>query len=150
MENHESLQEEGMELVRTCIGKEYILQIEYSGKDILYRRGEMSENPENLIYEETLNKTRNQLHEYILQWMNDTMDPFRGYYWDVRNWRKDKTAKWDMMREAVIPIDERDYEELDYFTGLPYGAEHPDIQFSLDIYYKTLAEREQKGMKGEK
>ena len=27
--------------------------------------------------------------------MNQTRDPYRGYQWGVRPWRKDKTARWE-------------------------------------------------------
>ena len=51
--------------------------------------------------------------------MNDTRDPFRGYYWECRPWRTDaRQPTWNytgMMRQA-----ENDYEkrQLDYGTGL--------------------------------
>ena len=38
---------------------------------------------------------RNALHDRLLDWMNQTRDPFRGYYWERRPWRTDaRPATW--------------------------------------------------------
>ena len=53
--------------------------------------------------------------------MNQTRDPFRGYQWEQRPWRKDlKEATWacsGMTRQR----ENEEYEprQLDYSTGLP-------------------------------
>ena len=53
--------------------------------------GEMS----NQIAAPHLNATRNALHDRLLDWMNRTRDPFRGYYWERRPWRADaRPASW--------------------------------------------------------
>ena len=51
--------------------------------------------------------------------MNRTRDPFRGYYWRRRPWRKDApAATWS--DTGYTRQSENDYEErqLDYETGL--------------------------------
>ncbi len=64
---------------------------------------------------------RNALHDQLLDWMNRTRDPFRGYYWERRPWRTDaRPATWEysgMTRQR----ENEEYEprQLDYGTGLP-------------------------------
>ena len=63
---------------------------------------------------------RNQLHDVLLAWMNNTRDPFRGYYWERRPWRKDaQNASWPYTGYTRQRENE-DYEprQLDYATGL--------------------------------
>ena len=60
-----------------------------------------------------------RLHDAILDHMNRTRDPFRGYYWHRRPWRKDApAATWEYT--GYTRQSENDYEErqLDYATGL--------------------------------
>lgn len=60
-----------------------------------------------------------RLHDAILDNMNQTRDPFRGYYWHRRPWRKDAPeATWRYT--GYTRQSENDYEErqLDYATGL--------------------------------
>ncbi len=66
-------------------------------------------------------EARDRLHDRLLTWMNDTRDPFRGYYWHRRPWRTDAPpATWDythMTRQRVT--DPPEPHQLDYDTGLP-------------------------------
>jgi uncharacterized sulfatase len=62
---------------------------------------------------------RNNLHDRLLNWMNESRDPFRGYYWGKRAWRSDFPETWanaGMTRQrendGYLP------RELDYDTGL--------------------------------
>lgn len=75
----------------------------------------------NLIDSEEHQEIRDTLHDAILNWMNETRDPFRGYYWERRPWRKDaRPTSWDytgMTRQRVHP--EYEPQQLDYDTGLP-------------------------------
>ena len=53
--------------------------------------------------------------------MNETRDPFRGYYWQRRPWRTDApAAHWEFTRKTRQRENE-EYEprQLDYGTGLP-------------------------------
>ena len=74
----------------------------------------------NLIFSETHKGIRNALHDKLLDWMNETRDPFRGYYWERRPWRDDAAeATWDYTGYTR----QREHEEyeprqLDYSTGL--------------------------------
>jgi uncharacterized sulfatase len=74
----------------------------------------------NLLDDENRKGERDRLHDALLDWMNRTRDPFRGYYWERRPWREDaRKATWDytaMTRQR----DNKEYEprQLDYDTGL--------------------------------
>ena len=62
---------------------------------------------------------RNELHDRLLDWMNRTRDPFRGYYWGRREWRRDFPVSWEnsgMTRQR----EDDGYEprQLVYETGL--------------------------------
>ena len=52
--------------------------------------------------------------------MNRTRDPFRGYYWERRPWRRDaRPASWEytgMTRQREVDGDEP--RQLDYKPGL--------------------------------
>ncbi|HUU68959.1 MAG TPA: sulfatase-like hydrolase/transferase [Planctomycetota bacterium] len=71
----------------------------------------------NLIVSAEQAAVRNRLHERLLDWMNDTRDPFRGYVWDQRPWRADGLDKGGMTRQR--PPDGYLPWQLDYDTGLP-------------------------------
>ena len=60
--------------------------------------------------------------------MNETRDPFRGYYWQRRPWRTDAAncATWDYtgmtrQRQEDPRLEDR---QLDYDTGLPMEGRH--------------------------
>jgi uncharacterized sulfatase len=72
-----------------------------------------------LIDSEEHAEIRNNLHDRLLNWMNDSRDPFRGYYWGRRSWRLDFPETWanaGMTRQrendGYLP------RELDYDSGL--------------------------------
>ena len=76
-------------------------------------------NLKNVISDENYAAARNALHDELLDWMNRTRDPFRGYQWQCRPWRKDKRPSWNVdgytrQREN----DPGEYRQLDYSTGL--------------------------------
>jgi len=60
------------------------------------------------------------LHDKLLDWMNRTRDPFRGYYWERRPWQTDAgPAAWPcsgMTRQRMIESGEP--QQLDYNTGV--------------------------------
>ena len=64
---------------------------------------------------------RDLLHDRTLGWMNETRDPFRGYWWERRPWRADaRPATWGytgMTRRREN--EEYAPRQLDYNTGLP-------------------------------
>lgn len=59
------------------------------------------------------------LHDRLLRWMDESRDPFRGYYWGHRAWRRDFPVRWagdghtrQREEDGYLP------RELDYDTGL--------------------------------
>ena len=54
-----------------------------------------------------------------------TRDPFRGYYWARRPWRKDAPeATWDdrLMTRQRVESEAFEKPQLDYSTGLPMNG----------------------------
>ena len=53
--------------------------------------------------------------------MNESRDPFRGYYWHNRPWRADAPAKHWEHTAMTRQRENEEYEprQLDYETGLP-------------------------------
>jgi len=88
--------------------------------DELYNLDKDPYEMSNLIDDPAYTVCRNDLHDQLLEWMNHTRDPFRGYYWERRPWRTDaRPATWDytgMTRQRENEGDER--RQLDYATGL--------------------------------
>ena len=64
----------------------------------------------------------NKLHDQIIDWMNRTRDPFRGYYWLNRPWRQDVPAPTvDFAGMTRNREEDTNYEprQLVYETGMP-------------------------------
>ncbi len=111
----------GFQPMRACFDGRYKLSIHLLSEDEMY---DMENDPcemINLIKSEKHKEIRDRLHDAILDWMNETRDPFRGYYWERRPWRQNaREASWDytlMTRQR----ENEEYEprQLDYGTGLP-------------------------------
>jgi uncharacterized sulfatase len=101
-----------------CDGR-YKLAINLMVTDELYDLEEDPGELHNLIDSQEHAKIRNHLHDRLLDWMNDSRDPFRGYYWGRRAWRPEFPETWanaGMTRQresdGYLP------RELDYVTGL--------------------------------
>jgi uncharacterized sulfatase len=101
-----------------CDGR-FKLAINLMTTDELYDIENDPSEMNNLIDSAAHAAVRNSLHERLLNWMNISRDPFRGYYWGRRAWRPDFPVKWEnagftRQREddGYLP------RELDYDTGL--------------------------------
>jgi uncharacterized sulfatase len=111
----------GYQPMRSVTDGRYKLTVNLLTSDELYDvkndPGEML----NLINDEKYIDIRNSLHDKILGWMNETRDPFRGYYWERRPWREDAVeATWDYTRMTRQRHTEKgETNQLDYSTGLP-------------------------------
>jgi uncharacterized sulfatase len=70
----------------------------------------------NLINDPTYKETREILHQSILNWMNDSRDPYRGYQWKCRPWNKGEVEpEWECdgyTRQR--PSDVGEIKQLDY------------------------------------
>jgi uncharacterized sulfatase len=110
----------GFQPIRAVFDGRYKLVINLMTTDELYDLKADPFEMKNLINSEEYSTLRNRLHDMLLDWMNNTRDPFRGYYWERRPWRKDaRPATWDytgMTRQR----ENEEYEprQLDYATGL--------------------------------
>ena len=112
----------GMQLMRSVFDGRYKFTVNLLTSDELY---DMEKDPDemvNLIDSPEHEEIRNHLHDVLLDHMNKTRDPFRGYYWECRPWRKDASKpSWDytlMTRQREE--DERfEARQLAYRTGLP-------------------------------
>lgn len=112
----------GFQPLRCIYNGRYKLTINLLCSDELYDLEQDPEEMVNLIETSECEQIRNKLHDKLLDWMNETRDPFRGYYWERRPWRKDATkASWNgsgMTRQKDPDYDER--SELMYGKGLPF------------------------------
>lgn len=105
-----------------CDGR-YKLAINLMTSDELYDLHTDPSEMVNLIDSKPHAAIRNDLHDRLLNWMNVSRDPFRGYYWGRRAWRPDFPVTWanagyTRQREddGYLP------RELDYDTGLTMTA----------------------------
>ena len=111
----------GFQPIRAAHDGRYKLAINLLTSDELYDLHADPHEMKNLIASPAHAAIRNALHDRLLDWMNRTRDPFRGYYWERRPWRTDaRPASWRytaMTRQR----ENEEYEprQLDYDTGLP-------------------------------
>ena len=111
----------GFQPMRCVFDGRYKLTINLLSTDELYDLKEDPHECHNLILCEETAKKRDELHDHLLDWMNRTRDPFRGYYWERRPWRKDAREAtwaytgWTRQREN----EEYEPRQYDYDTGLP-------------------------------
>ncbi len=112
----------GYQPIRAVTDGRYKLVVNLLTTDELYDNENDPGEMKNQIINKNYMEIRNKLHDVLLKWMNDTRDPFRGYYWERRPWRTDaRPATWDytgMTRQRAIEAEETG--QLDYLTGLPY------------------------------
>lgn len=110
----------GLQMMRAIIDDRYKLAVHLLDTDELYDNENDPYELNNLINDSRYEEVRNKLHDKLLNFMNETRDPFRGYQWAMRPWRSDKKASWDndgytRQREN----EEYETRQLDYATGLP-------------------------------
>ncbi len=114
----------GFQPIRAGFDGRFKLVINLLATDEFYDLEKDPEEMVNLIDSEAHAALRDRLHDRILDWMNDSRDPFRGYYWERRPWRLDaREATWEytgMTRQR----ENEEYEprQLDYSTGLAMAA----------------------------
>lgn len=110
----------GFQPMRCCTDGRFKLSINLMSGDELYDLENDAGEMTNLIHAPEYAGIRDSLHNRILNWMNKTRDPFRGYYWEQRPWRNDAApANWEytgMTRQREN--EEYEHRQLDYATGL--------------------------------
>ena len=110
----------GFQPMRAVITDEYKLALHLLDGDEMYDTSKDPYDLRNIVEDPACAAMRDRLHDDILDWMNRTRDPFRGYQWQCRPWRKDKTPSWAVdgyTRQR--DNDPGEYRQLDYNTGLP-------------------------------
>ncbi|HEY5212690.1 MAG TPA: hypothetical protein VIJ38_06685 [Acidobacteriaceae bacterium] len=92
----------------------------YLEKETLYPQASKWAIPPDLLESYIRQYIEQQQTNKLLNWMNVSCDPFRGYYWGHRTWRAEFAETWanaGMTRQrendGYLP------RELDYDTGLP-------------------------------
>jgi uncharacterized sulfatase len=111
----------GFQPVRAAFDGRLKLVVNLLSTDELYDLAADPDEMVNRIGDPALAAARDALHDRILAWMNETRDPFRGYYWERRPWRTDARPAswaytgWTRQREN----EEYEPRQLDYSTGLP-------------------------------
>jgi len=110
----------GLQMMRAAISSRYKLVINLFDMDEFYDLEKDPFEVNNLINSEEYRQARDKLHDELLENMNLTRDPYRGYQWAARSWRKDREATWDndgftRQREN----EEYEKRQMDYDTGLP-------------------------------
>jgi uncharacterized sulfatase len=113
----------GYQPIRCVCDGRYKLTINLMTTDELYNLQADPSEMNNLIDSPEYAALRNELHDRLLNWMNVSRDPFRGYYWGRRSWRPNFPVTWanagyTRQREddGYLP------RELDYDTGLTMTA----------------------------
>ena len=82
----------GMQLMRAAISDRCKLSVNLLDTDELYDNDADPHEMKNFINNESYEGVRRELHRKILDNMNRTVDPLRGYQWLRRPWRKDVTS----------------------------------------------------------
>lgn len=110
----------GMQLLRSVYDGRYKLVINLLTSDELYDTQKDPYEVTNLIESKEYEVVRNQLHDVLLDEMNRSRDPFRGYYWEDRPWRTDATQPTWAYTRMTRQKENEAYEprQLDYATGL--------------------------------
>jgi uncharacterized sulfatase len=109
----------GYQPIRCIFDGRYKLSVNLMVTDELYDLREDPGEMNNLIGSQEHASIRNALHDRLLEHMNASRDPFRGYYWGRRPWRPEYVESWEdagMTRQrendGYLP------RELNYDTGL--------------------------------
>ena len=111
----------GIQFMRACVTDTHKMSVNLLDEvDELYDSVKDKAEMKNLINDPSYSTIRKDLHKRILDFMNDTRDPYRGYQWKVRPWNKD-TEKPDWEVDYCTrqrPAGKGELIQLDYDTGL--------------------------------
>lgn len=109
----------GFQPMRAIVSGTWKLVVNLLSDDELYNLNDDPGEMVNLIESASHRDVRDRLHDELLDWMNRTRDPFRGYYWERRPWRADaRPATWDYTGMTRQRTDEERPMQLNYATGL--------------------------------
>ena len=110
----------GLQPMRCVMNDFYKLVINLLDTDEFYDEKADPFEVNNLIECEDYHEIRNEMHDVLIEHMNQTRDLYRGYQWVCRSWRPDKKPCWandgyTRQREN----EEYEPRQRDYDTGLP-------------------------------
>ena len=116
----------GFQPYRACVTPRHKLCVNLLDRDELYDLREDPAELTNLIDSPEHAAIRDELHDRIIEWMNRTRDPFRGYHWERRPWRADaRPASYHFGGKRETPGDPGFFPAaLDYGTGLPIAGSY--------------------------
>ncbi|MCH3918349.1 MAG: sulfatase-like hydrolase/transferase [Spirochaetia bacterium] len=126
----------GIQFMRAAISDKYKLAIHLLDEtDEMYDTADDPYEMKNIINDPAYREIRNRLHQSIMDWMNTTRDPYRGYQWKCRPWNKGEVVPdWECdgyTRQR--PSDIGEIRQLDYDTGLEITA-----NTRLKVKYKKV------------
>lgn len=114
----------GFQPIRCVRNERYKLVINLLAGDEFYDLAQDPGEMTNLIESVEHSPARDTLHDRLIDWMNETRDPFRGYYWLRRPWRSNAPEPtWEFTgctRQQAPDLGED--RPLDYDTGMPVKA----------------------------
>jgi uncharacterized sulfatase len=107
----------GFQPIRCALDGRFKLVVNLLSTDELYDLESDPQEMTNLIDSPEHPEARDRLHRALLDWMNETRDPFRGPAWERRPWQPKRTLHWG---GPTRPRKDDGYERrvLDYMTGL--------------------------------
>lgn len=111
----------GYQPIRAIFDGKYKLNINLNSSDELYDEEADPYELKNLIADPALDEVRVRLHDRLLERMNRTRDPFRGYVWACRPWRKGKKPSYD--------FDGQERQLNDGEVRLTYSTGNPTTDF---------------------
>ncbi len=110
----------GLQFMRAAITDTHKLALHLLDEtDEMYDTVHDTAEMHNLILDKGSEKIRDELHKRIIDFMNETRDPYRGYQWKVRSWNKDtEKADWEVdYYTRQRPSAKGELIQLDYDTG---------------------------------
>lgn len=113
----------GLQIMRAVTSERYKLVIHLLDTDEFYDLKNDPYEINNLINDEGCADIRNEMHDKLIEHMNQTRDLYRGYQWKMRPWRKAFIPCWGN-EGYTRQRENEEYEprQLDYDTGLPMEA----------------------------
>lgn len=108
----------GYQPIRNIFDGRYKLNINLNSSDELYDEVDDPYELKNLISDPKYFEIRDALHDRLLEHMNATRDPFRGYVWACRPWRKGYKPSYDFTGQERQDNDGENIR-LTYSTGNP-------------------------------
>ena len=117
----------GYQPVRSMVAARHKLVLNLLHTDELYDLEADPAEMRNLIGDPAHAGVRAELHDRLLDWMNQKRDPFRGPVWERRPWRTERRLRW-RGEFRPRPVDGYAPAVRDYDTGLPSAGVKVEFQ----------------------